>query len=292
MRLVVVTPPGVSITVKEKGIREDIEVLFQSGIASHCSACTPLSPLIMNLLVVCLCYVLLELLAVNCQNLIQGRIVGGYAPAPNSIKYIVSLQTTKGPALLTEQMMIVAGDYSLSTFEGTEQYSKPHRLIPHPLYNKTTNNADIMLIKLRVPMVIGSYVSLAPLPRQGTGVMAGRVCRVSGWGYTSLGGGQIPSTLLTVKLPIVSSARCNSSESFNGNITSNMICAGYNAGGKDACKGDSGGPLVCEGRVYGVVSWGNGCGDAKFPGVYTAVSKFRRWVDRTIYSSYIRCLKY
>ncbi|XP_055774035.1 trypsin-3-like isoform X1 [Salvelinus fontinalis] len=193
---------------------------------------------------------------------------------------------------LTDQMMIVAGDYSLSMFEGTEQYSKPHRIIPHPLYNKTTNNADIMLIKLRVPMVMGSYVSLAPLPRQGTGVMAGRVCRVSGWGYTSLGEGQIPSTLRTVKLPIVSSARCNSSESFNGNITSNMICAGYNAGGKDACKGDSGGPLVCEGRVYGVVSWGNGCGDAKFPGVYTAVSKFRRWVDRTIYSSYTRCLKY
>uniref|UniRef100_A0A8C8CAU1 trypsin n=1 Tax=Oncorhynchus tshawytscha TaxID=74940 RepID=A0A8C8CAU1_ONCTS len=245
------------------------------------------------------------------QEVIQDRIVGGYAPAPNSIKYIVSLQTTKGQHFCggslvhkywvltaahcnigTDQMMIVAGDYSLSMFEGTEQYSKPHRIIPHPLYNKTTNNADIMLIKLRVPMVMGSYVSLAPLPRQGTGVMAGRVCRVSGWGYTSLGGGQIPSTLRTVKLPIVSSARCNSSESFNGNITSNMICAGYNAGGKDACKGDSGGPLVCEGRVYGVVSWGNGCGDAKFPGVYTAVSKFRRWVDRTIYSSYTRCLKY
>ncbi|XP_036806718.1 trypsin-like isoform X2 [Oncorhynchus mykiss] len=265
----------------------------------------------MNLLVVCLCYAVLELLAVNCQEVIQDRIVGGYAPAPNSIKYIVSLQTTKGQHFCggslvhkywvltaahcnigSDQMMIVAGDYSLSMFEGTEQYSKPHRIIPHPLYNKTTNNADIMLIKLRVPMVMGSYVSLAPLPRQGTGVMAGRVCRVSGWGYTSLGGGQIPSTLRTVKLPIVSSARCNSSESFNGNITSNMICAGYNAGGKDACKGDSGGPLVCEGRVYGVVSWGNGCGDAKFPGVYTAVSKFRRWVDRTIYSSYTRCLKY
>ncbi|KAM6981170.1 trypsin [Aplochiton taeniatus] len=241
----------------------------------------------------------------------QGRIVGGYAPAPHSIRYIVSLQSTKGQHfcggslvhkywVLTaahcnigaEQMMIVAGDYSLSSYEGTEQYSKPLRLISHPLYNRTTNNADIMLIKLRAPMALNRYVSLAPLPRQDTVVSEGQVCRVSGWGYTHLGGGQVPPTLRTVKLPIVSTSKCNGSESFNGNITANMMCAGFSFGGKDACKGDSGGPLVCEDRVYGIVSWGNGCGNAKFPGVYTAVSKFRRWIDRTIYGSYLRCIRY
>lgn len=85
-------------------------------------------------------------------------------------------------------------------------------------------------------MVLNKYVSLAPLPRQGTGVVEGRVCRVSGWGYNSLGGGRARFTLRTVTVPIVSPARCNSSESFNGNITANMICAGYRTGGKDACK--------------------------------------------------------
>lgn len=48
----------------------------------------------------------------------------------------------------TEQMMIVAGDYKVNIFEGTEQYAKPHSLVTHPLYNRSTNNADIMLIKV------------------------------------------------------------------------------------------------------------------------------------------------
>ncbi|XP_071377928.1 trypsin [Centroberyx affinis] len=250
--------------------------------------------------------ILLELLAMSCQQ--RTRIVGGYAPAPHSIKYIVSVQTTRGQHfcggslinkywVLTaahcnigvDKMMIVAGDYSLSTYEGTEQFFIIHLLIPHPQYNSATNNNDIMLIKLKAPVFLNSFVAIAPLPRQGASIAEGRVCRVSGWGFTSSSGGQIPSSLRTVKLPIVSTQKCNSSESFNGNITANMICAGYSAGGKDACKGDSGGPLVCEGRVYGVVSWGRGCADAQYPGVYTAVSKFRRWIDRTIFNYYSRC---
>lgn len=138
------------------------------------------------------------------------------------------------------------------------------------------------------------------------------MCRVSGWGYTSPSTGGLPSTLRTVTLPIVSAQRCNSSASFNGNITENMICAGLSTGGRDACKvrrsprlegvegsltfptagvfqGDSGGPLVCEGRVYGLVSWGNGCADPRFPGVYTAVSQYRQWIDDVIFSYYSGC---
>lgn len=45
-------------------------------------------------------------------------------------------------------MMIVAGDYSLTIYEGTEQEILPQLLVPHPEYNNTTNNNDIMLIKV------------------------------------------------------------------------------------------------------------------------------------------------
>lgn len=46
-------------------------------------------------------------------------------------------------------MRIVTGDYSVRIYEGTEQYRMPLLLIPHPQFNKTSNNADIMLIKVR-----------------------------------------------------------------------------------------------------------------------------------------------
>ncbi|XP_016422080.1 trypsin-like [Sinocyclocheilus rhinocerous] len=262
-------------------------------------------------MVMLLFLVLLKLISANCLDFVQGRIVGGYTPSPNSIKYIVSLQSSKGQHfcggslvhkywVLTaahcnigmDQMMVVVGDYTLGAYEGTEQYSKPLSLVPHPQYNSSTTNADIMLIKLSAPIELNRYVSLAPLPKQNAGLLAGRMCRVSGWGSTSHSGGLTPLTLRTVRLPIVSTSKCNSSNSFSGNITTNMICAGSSTGGKDACKGDSGGPLVCDGRVYGLVSWGNGCGDPRFPGVYTAVSRFRRWIDQTIYSPFSRCLKF
>uniref|UniRef100_A0A673BS42 trypsin n=1 Tax=Sphaeramia orbicularis TaxID=375764 RepID=A0A673BS42_9TELE len=229
------------------------------------------------------------------------RVIGGYAPVPHSLKYIVTLQTRLRQhlsdffcsfhLLLKNNMVIVAGDYSLSIYEGTEQEVFPQVLIPHPEYDSNTYNNDIMLIKLQVPVYLNSFVSITLMPRPNAIISEGRTCRVSGWGNTEPSGGQIPSTLRTVKVPIISLEKCNSTDSFNGTITENMLCAGFSTGGKDACQGDSGGPLVCDGRLYGVVSWGKGCAEPNFPGVYTAVAKYRKWIDNTIFSFYRRCDK-
>ena len=53
-----------------------------------------------------------------------------------------------------------------------------------------------------------------------------------------------------------------------------MICAGET--GKDSCQGDSGGPVVAgsgdNARQVGIVSWGLGCAQEGYPGVYTNVA--------------------
>lgn len=66
-------------------------------------------------------------------------------------------------------------------------------------------------------------------------------------------------------------------------MTEAMICAGLeNEGGKDSCSGDSGGPFVVDGKLAGLVSWGRGCAEAGYPGVYTNVALFSNWTQALI----------
>uniref|UniRef100_A0A7M4FP84 Trypsin-3-like n=1 Tax=Crocodylus porosus TaxID=8502 RepID=A0A7M4FP84_CROPO len=212
------------------------------------------------------------------------RIIGGHIVGPHSAKYLVSLKRMTGShfcggSLVSRSWVLTAPGCLLNT----EQIFRPSRMVVHPDYSSTTKNADVMLIKLNRPVVYNAFVSIVPLPQQGATVKEGRLCQVSGWGYTSPIGGRTSDTLRSVHLPIVPSWKCNATSSYAGFITSNMICAGLSTGGKDACQGDSGGPLVCEGRVFGIVSWGHSCASPRYPGVYTAVANFQKWIYKTIF---------
>ena len=55
---------------------------------------------------------------------------------------------------------------------------------------------------------------------------------------------------MEVTVPIVDRDICNGKDWYDGEITENMICAGLEEGGKDACQGDSGGMLGTKRKTY------------------------------------------
>ncbi|PSN43589.1 hypothetical protein C0J52_15968, partial [Blattella germanica] len=107
------------------------------------------------------------------------------------------------------------------------------------------------------------------------------ILTTTGWGAQTAGT-WLAMNLLEVRVPLVYDNDCVYNYQGIGNtVTGNMICAGEEGNG--ACHGDTGNPLLYNNQVVGLMSWSYGCGEAKYPAVYTAVYKFKEWVERIVF---------
>jgi secreted trypsin-like serine protease len=111
---------------------------------------------------------------------------------------------------------------------------------------------------------------------------AGTTARILGWGTTSSNGSS-SNQLRTATVPTVSDSSCGSSYGSDF-VQSDMVCAGKTTGGVDTCQGDSGGPLLIGGVLAGITSWGEGCAQAGYPGVYTRLTTFSNLVTTQVNS--------
>ena len=84
--------------------------------------------------------------------------------------------------MIFSQFEVRLGEHHLGVNEGTEQFIRPSYVIPHPDYNPSTLDNDIMLIRLSKPATLNQYVQPVALPT--SCAPAGTMCLVSGWGYT------------------------------------------------------------------------------------------------------------
>ncbi|EMP24171.1 Complement factor D [Chelonia mydas] len=153
------------------------------------------------------------------------------------------------------------------------------RFRPHPHYNPTTWENDIMLVQLNNPVPYNKEVQPVKLPQQDREIPSTAACSTAGWGHTR-NGGKHSTNLREVNVTLVPRDSCASGH--KRKITRNMICAGNKE--HNACQGDSGGPLVCDGVAEGVVSFGSKeCG--KTPTVYTKISRYLPWINKVIKSA-------
>jgi secreted trypsin-like serine protease len=204
----------------------------------------------------------------------QNQFCGGTLVAAN--KVVTAAHCMVGET--TSSVRVVGGRTYLNGTNGT--VSKVSKIWINPDYTDATNGDDVAVLTLSTSM---SYTPASYVASTDTGVYAtGATARIIGWGTTSESGSS-SNQLRTATVPIVSNSSCAGSYGSDF-VASDMVCAGYTNGGTDTCQGDSGGPLLIGGVLAGITSWGNGCAEAGYPGVYTRLTTFSNLVKTQINS--------
>jgi secreted trypsin-like serine protease len=120
----------------------------------------------------------------------------------------------------------------------------------------------------------------------------GTLATIAGYGDTT-GDSDFPKVLQEAKVPIVKDEDAAAAYPylvdgvdplFGGFESQTQVAAGFAQGGTDTCQGDSGGPLLVPAsngmRLVGDTSYGSGCAQPGFPGVYGRLGDdtMREWV--------------
>jgi len=231
-----------------------------------------------------------------------GRIVGGEDAEPGEFPHQIMLTRGVGGSLMCGGSLVAAnkvvtaahccdgqsasylgvevGSHNLYEVDPDQTSIAVEKVTIHENYDSYTTTNDICLLTLAKDAELSSdVINTIELPEDMEEYEAGTECFVTGWGATTEGG-SLGQVLQKVTVPVVSDADCR--KAYGERIADSMICAGFDKGGKDSCQGDSGGPFMCGNQLSGIVSWGRGCAEPGYPGVYTQTSHFVSWVNNNL----------
>ncbi|XP_061194385.1 coagulation factor XI-like isoform X2 [Saccostrea echinata] len=164
------------------------------------------------------------------------------------------------------------------------------RIVLHPLYNgQNFWEHDIALVRLSRSVPSGpSYdnIKRVPLPSADNASFPGigDDCVMKGWGCRS-GGAKLSFNAHSVSLPIFDKKSC--AQIYGTRDIGKRICAGFLSNGKGICKAYSGGPLTCRDKdnqwiQVGVASFSSRDKPGSYPAVFTRVSAYLDWINKTI----------
>lgn len=150
-----------------------------------------------------------------------------------------------------------------------------------PLYNPETKENDLAIVVIDGGTLPAS-IPIADMPES---LLDETTLTISGWGVTDPSRKTFKSDdLREASVPTQATDVCNAPDALSGRIMESMFCAGNIHAGSDTCLGDSGGPAIVETPdgpfLVGIVSWGDGCGQAKKYGVYAKVFPHVDWIKQ------------
>lgn len=233
-------------------------------------------------------------------------IVGGSATTIAAHPWQVSVQTSSGyhfcgGSILNDTWVLTANHCvegstasSLRVVAGVTKLSQASQgqvrgvaqIVRFPGYSSPELGKDAALLRLSTPLALSGTVTpiafATPDDVAAGATDAGRAATVSGWGATSSGSSSTPDTLRAATLALVSATAAQAAYA-QESLTADQLAAA--AAGRDSCQGDSGGPLTVSSSrgplLVGIVSWGYGCADPAWPGLYGRVSAFASWIAST-----------
>ena len=232
----------------------------------------------------------------------QPRIIGGTVTPTGAFEYFVRVDVhgsiacggvlvapdivvTAGHCLISDALSAVVNGYDESksgNLNRRQQFRDVTNALRHPDYDEITSANDIMLLKLSWPVYDIAYVQMnfdESYPPDDSELT------VMGLGKTETG--SYSPVLRYVTVQAINSNVCSKTYKTQKLQVpaSIMLCAGSITGGKDSCQGDSGGPLVdSNDLLVGIASWAIGCARKEYPGVYTRISGFKKWLTDNVCS--------
>jgi secreted trypsin-like serine protease len=191
-------------------------------------------------------------------------------------------------------------------FETSYEEFEVKRLITHPQFDARVYSYDALVL------ILDGESTFTPVKLTDLDVQTGQSATVIGVGSTSTGSAR-STTMLSADVTVWSQADCLNAYSDPERLGKFTLCAnkedminddtsGTHWSYNDACQGDSGGPLILRRAVdsggggnnldnttssysdvqVGIVSWGNQCGLANYPGVYTRISAILPWIESMV----------
>ncbi|EDL07657.1 mCG11716, isoform CRA_d, partial [Mus musculus] len=236
------------------------------------------------------------------QPVLQGKLLGGEFARDRKWPWQVSLHYSGfhicGGSILSaywvlsaahcfdrgkklETYDIYVGITNLEKANRHTQWFEIYQVIIHPTFQMYHPiGGDVALVQLKSAIVFSDFVLPICLPPSDL-YLINLSCWTTGWGMISPQG-ETGNELLEAQLPLIPRFQCQLLYGLSSYLLPEMLCAADIKTMKNVCEGDSGSPLVCKQNQtwlqIGIVSWGRGCAQPLYPGVFANVSYFLSWI--------------